>query len=120
MGTISKEILSGSANGRPIQILQVSTPGNILHTTGVTTTTVDEVWIYATNNDAVTRNLTIEWGTTGAPSEIIVSIPSKSGLSIIIPGIALTGTGVAGNVIRAYASVSSFINVVGYINRMVP
>lgn len=120
MGTISKEILSGSTNGRPIQISQVSTPGNILHTTGTSTTTIDEVWIYATNNDSVTRNLTIEWGTTGSTSEIVVGIPSKSGLTIVIPGITLRGTGSAGNDVRAYASTGGFINVIGYVNRIVP
>jgi len=120
MGTISKLAFTGSNQGRPILVAASGATGTTIHTTLSSSTTVDEIWLYATNNDTVQRNLTIEYGTTGAASEISVGIPSKSGLSIILAGCVLTGTGSASSVVRAYGSVSNQISVVGYVNRLVP
>ena len=120
MGAIQKLGLSGSSQGTPIQIVATATPGTTLHTTGTSATVIDEVWIYATNNDTVQRNIIIEYGGSGTASEISVGVPSKSGLTIVLPGTIFTGTGVAGNTIRGYASATNVINVIGYINRMTP
>jgi hypothetical protein len=120
MGTISKLTLTGSNQGRPILIAASGATGTTIHTTLSSSTTVDEIWLYATNNDTVQRNLTIEYGTTGTASEISVGIPSKSGLSIILAGCVLTGTGSDSSVVRAYGSISNQISVVGYVNRLVP
>lgn len=120
MGTISKEILSGSLQGKPIQITATGSTGTTIHTTLASSTIIDEVWLYATNNDTVQRNLTIEYGITGPSSEISVGIPSKSGLSIVTPGLILTGDGSTGSTITAYASVTASISLVGYVNRITP
>lgn len=120
MGTISKEILSGSANGKPIQVLATGTPGTTIHTTGTSATVIDEVWLYATNSDTVQVNLTVEYGGTGSGNEIKIGIPASSGLSILLPGLVLKGTGIAGTTISAYASSANKINIVGYVNRINP
>jgi hypothetical protein len=121
MGTISKLALSGSNFGRPIQVSATGATGTTIHTTLSSTTTVDEIWLYATNNDLSTlRNLTIEYGTTGTASEITVGIPSRSGLTIVLSGLVLTGNGTSGSVIRAYSSLTNTISLVGYVNRIVP
>lgn len=119
MGTISKLALSGSLQGRPIQINITGSNGTHIHTTTTSSTIVDEIWLYATNNDTVQRNLTVEYGATGSASEISVGIPSKSGLSIVLAGSILTGNDVSGSRISAYASVTSSISVIGYVNRLV-
>jgi hypothetical protein len=120
MGTISKIVLSGSSQGKPIQVTATSSNGTTIHSTGTSSTTIDEVWLYATNNDTISANLTIEYGGIGTASEITLGVPSKSGLSIILAGSILTGTGTASTTIKAYASTTNVVNLLGYINRIVP
>jgi hypothetical protein len=120
MGTISKQILSGSSYGKPIPVVTTGTLGTTIHTTGTSSIIIDEVWLYANNIDTVQVNLTIEYGAAGTGNEIKVGIPAGSGLSICLPGVVLTGDGSTGSVVTAYASSANKINIVGYVNRINP
>lgn len=120
MGSIAKLPLSGSTQGKPIAVAATGTPGTTVHTTGTSATVVDEVWVYATNIDTVSRNLTIEYGGTGAAQRIEVAIPAKSGLSLVLTGLIMTGTGSSGNTITSFASAANVINLIGYVNRITP
>lgn len=116
---ISKVLLSGSTGGMPIKVVATATTGTTIHATGTSASVIDEVWLYATNTSAATVALTIEFGSTTAPDQnIIVGIPSKSGLSICVAGLTLVGTGSAARTITAFASSANVINIVGYINRI--
>ena len=116
---IAKTILSGSTGGMPIKVVATATTGTTIHATGTSSSVIDEVWLYATNTSAAIVVLTIEFGSTTAPDQnIIVGIPSKSGLSICVAGLTLTGTGSAARTITAFASSANVINIVGYINRI--
>ena len=116
---IAKTLLSGSTGGMPIKVVATATTGTTIHATGTSATIIDEVWLYATNTSTITINLTIEFGSTTAPDQnIILAIPSKSGLTICISGLVLTGTGSAARTITAFASVTNSINIVGYVNRI--
>ena len=116
---IAKTLLSGSTNGMPIKVVATATTGTTIHATGTSSSIIDEVWLYATNTSTLTVALTIEFGSTTAPDQnIIVSIPSKSGLSICIAGLTLTGTGAAARTITAFAATANVINIVGYVNRI--
>ena len=119
MATFTKELLSGSTGGRPIKVVQTATAGTTIHATGTSSSIIDEVWLYANNTSASSVDLTIEYGGTSNPDDlIIVSIPAKSGLSIVAPGLILTGDGAAARTIRAFASSANVINIVGYVNRI--
>lgn len=120
MGTISKEILSASSNGKPIQITTTGSTGTTIHTTLSSSTIIDEVWLYATNSATTQTNLTIEYGDVGVANEIQIGIPSRSGLSIVLAGTVLKEDGSSGSVIRGFASVANAINIVGYVNRLNP
>ena len=116
---IDKVILSGSTGGMPIKVVATATTGTTIHATGTSSSIVDEVWLYATNTSASAVNLTIEFGSTTAPDQnIIVAIPSKSGLSILVAGLVLVGTGSAARTITAFAGTANVINISGYINRI--
>jgi hypothetical protein len=116
---IDKVVLSGSTGGMPIKVVATATTGTTIHTTGTSASVIDEVWLYATNTSAATITLTIEYGSTTSPDQnIIVGIPSKSGLSICVTGLILTGTGSAGRTITAFAGTANVINIAGYINRI--
>lgn len=121
MGTLSKILLSNSTGGRPIKVVATSSPGTDIHSTGVSATVLDEIWIMANNTSSVSVSLTIEFGGTTNPDDRIVTIiPPQAGTSIIIPGFTLTGDGSSARTIKAFAGTANVINLIGFINRYEP
>jgi len=119
MAQFTKTLLSGSTQGRGIKVVATASSGTTIHTTGTSSTTVDEVWLYAYNSDTSPRLLTIQFGNTTSPDDDIkVTIPAQSGLVLVVPGLTLTGTGSAGNVVRAFAATANVITIHGYVNRI--
>jgi hypothetical protein len=118
MATFSKNILSGSTDGRAIKVAATSTPGTTIHTGSSTATVLDEVWIYAQNTDATDRKLTIEWGDTSSPDDLIeYTVKAENGLYLIIPGLLLKGNATP-LVVRAFAATTNVITIHGYVNRI--
>jgi len=119
MATYSKVALSGQADGSPIKVVATASTGTTIHTTGISSTVFDEIWLYAYNSDTAARLLTIQYGgTTAVDDDIKITIPPQSGLTLVIPGLILTGTGSAGNIVYAYAATANVITVSGYVNRI--
>lgn len=107
--------LSGSTNGRPIQITGTATgTAVILHTATATATEIDKVWIWITNTSALAVTVTIEFGTTGVGNEIDFEIPPHD--TILAVGGAAIG-GAAGQAIEAYAGTANVLNAFGHIER---
>jgi len=118
MATFSKDILSSSTNGRAIKVAATGTPGTTIHTGSTTTTTYDEVWLYAQNTDTTARKLTIEWGNTTSPDDLIeITVPAESGLMLVVPGLIIKGAATA-LVVRAFAATTNVITIHGYVNRI--
>jgi hypothetical protein len=119
MATYSKERFSEATTGVPIKVAATASPGTTIHTTGISSTVEDEIWLYAYNSHSSALLLTIQYGGTATPdNDIKISIPSQSGLTLVIPGLILTGTGSAGNSVLAYAATTNLITVSGYVNRI--
>lgn len=113
MATFSKQLLGSPAYGRMIKIDTTSTPGTIVFVANASAK--DEVWLWATNNDTSDRILTIEFGGTTSPDDLITfTVPTKNGLYLIIPGWPLTNS----LIVRAFASAANVISVGGYVNRI--
>jgi hypothetical protein len=118
MATFSKEILSGSTDGRAIKVAATATAGTTIHTGSATATTFDEVWLYAMNTDTTDRKLTIEWGGTSAPDDLIeFTVKAESGLFLIVPGLVLKGNATP-LVVRAFAATANVVTILGYVNRI--
>lgn len=112
---VYKRKLSGSTDGKPIKITQTATAGDTIHTAvaGTTAGTYDEIWLYAYNGDTVSRNLTIEFGGATVPDQnIVLTLASKSGLQLIVPGLILQN----GMVVKAFASAANVITISGWVN----
>jgi hypothetical protein len=99
---------------------------NTIHATPADTTTIDEVWLYATNTSLSVATLTLFYGGTATGSSTsapnYISIPPQSGLTLITPGLILTGLAgspATATTIFASASVASVITISGYVNRIV-
>ena len=118
MATYSKQSLSGASQGLPIAVVATASTGTTIHATGTSSTAFDEIWLYATNTSTAAVVLTIQYGGTATVNQIQQTIPANSGLTLIIPGLVLTGTGSAANTVYAYAGTASVINISGYVNRV--
>jgi hypothetical protein len=114
MATFSKIPLSGSTNGKGVQVSATSTVGDAIHTAVSGTSSFDEVWIYAVNISASSVKLTIEYGGTEVQNNIEISIPGESGLVLVIPGLFLNNA----QVVRAFAATTNVITLHGYVNRV--
>jgi hypothetical protein len=119
MATYSKVLLSGSTQGKAIKVAATTSVGTTIHATGTSATTEDEIWLYAYNSSSATVVLTIQFGgTTAVDNDIKLPIPPTSGLTLVTPGLILTGTGSAANTVAAYAGTANVITISGYVNRI--
>jgi dihydroorotate dehydrogenase len=120
MATYSKNILSGSTDGRPILVNQTAiATGLTIHTGPNIATSFDEIWIYAMNTSASTKKLTIGWGGVTDPNDLIeVSLSAEAGLVLIAPGLILKGNATP-LTIKAAAADATSINLHGYVNKIV-
>ena len=116
MATFSKEKLSGSTNGKAIKVAATSTTGTTIHTAVAGASSWDCIELYATNNHTTAVTLTLEFGTTtAADGNIVIEIPSKSGLTYLIPNKLMLQNEL---VLTAFASVADVILIFGSIERI--
>lgn len=116
MSTFTKNKLSASTNGRLIKVVATSSPGTTIHTAVSGTINWDEVYLFATNTDTVARTLTIEWGGTTSPDDLIkIDLEPLKGEYVIIPGLVLQNS----LVVKAFASAANVINIGGYVHNIV-
>ena len=120
MATFSKQILSGSTNGRGIAVAATSTLGTTIHATGTSATTLDEVWLYAVNIHSSAVVLTVEFGGATTTSDLIQQsiAATPSGLVLVCAGLLLRGTGSAATTITAFAGTANKIEIFGFVNRV--
>ena len=118
MATFSKIHLSGSTDGRLIKVVATATAGTTIHTGSSTATTYDELWLYAVNSDTTDRKLTIEFGNTSSPDDLIEqTITAESGLILVVPGLVIKGNATP-LVVRAFAATANVVMIGGYVNRI--
>lgn len=121
MATFSKLALQpagSTGTGLAVKVAATATPGTAVHTASTTTTTIDEIWLYAVNTSTSAVKLTVEWGETTAPDgNIEVTVQPEAGLVVIIPGLLLQGNATA-KVVRAFAATANVISLHGFVNRI--
>lgn len=111
-----KRQLSESNKGRGIKVSATASPGTLIHTAldNVAANDWDEITIRAINTSGSAVKLTIEWGGTTSPDDLIeVTIPAESGLVDVIPAHVLNN----GAEIRAFAATADVIVLHGFVNR---
>lgn len=115
MASAVKRKLSSSTDGKAIKVDTTSSPGTSIHTAVDSTIagTFDEIWLWAYNGDTVNRTLTIQFGDTTAPDyNIIATIPYKSGLIPMVPGLILQNSAV----VRALGDATNVLTLTGFVN----
>lgn len=111
-----KRKLSGSTDGRGIKVGTTSTPGTLIHTalSSIAANEWDEVFIQAVNTSSSAVKLTVEWGGTTSPDDLVeITIPAESGFTDVIDGNVLQN----GAIVRAFADTADVIVLHGYVNR---
>ena len=115
MATYSKELLSGSTQGKGILVAATATAGTLIHTAVSGTTDLDEIWLYAVNTSDADVKLTLEWGEATAPDgNIEITVPDEEGLMLLVPGLLLQN----GLTVKAFAGTSNVIVIHGYANKI--
>lgn len=116
MPTITKQLLSGSVNGKSI-LVAATTSGSAtpIHTAVSGTSSIDEIYLYAYNDATSSLQLSILWGSTTEPNDVIRStIPAQSSRTLLMDGRLLQNN----LIIKAYAAVGNWITVDGFINNI--
>lgn len=115
MAVYSPQILSGSTNGRPIQINATTSPGTAIHTVSTATGTVEDIFVDAFNTATAERLLVIELGSTATANHLYAKVPPQDGPFRIVAGLRMTGaTGIS---IAAFATATGALVVAGGVNR---
>lgn len=114
MATFSKLPLSGSTNGKGINVAATATLGTTIHTAVSGTSSFDEVWMYAVNTSTSSVKLTVEYGGATSADNIEITIPGESGLVLVVPGLFLNNS----LAVTAFAGTADVISIHGYVNRV--
>lgn len=115
MATYGKQLLSGGTTGKNIKVVATASAGTTIHTAVSGTSDLDEIWLYAMNTDSEDRKLTIEYGGTTSPDDLIEqTITTEAGWTLIVPGLLLQN----GLVVKAFAAAANVVVINGYVNRI--
>lgn len=107
--------LSGSTDGQPILIAATATAGTTVHTAVAAIDQIDMVHLYALNGHTASVEITIEWGTTTATKNLVVTIPADSGLTRITPEGGLPAQN--SNVVAVFAGTTNVVAIMGKVVR---
>lgn len=108
-------MLSATTNGRPVKITATATPGTLIHTAISGVADIDEIYLNAVNTSASDVVLTIEFGGTTSPDDLVpVNVLSGKGVFLVLNGWQLQN----GLAVRAFAATTAVINISGYVNRI--
>jgi hypothetical protein len=121
MATFTKLALQpagSTGTGLGIKVAATSGTGTAIHTASTTTTTIDEVWLYAVNTSSSSVKLTLQFGgTTAVDNDIELTVLPEAGLVTIVPGLLLQGNATA-KVVRAFAATADVVVIYGFVNRI--
>jgi hypothetical protein len=115
MPIYTPNVLSGSTNGRPIQVNATASPGTTIHTVSTATGAVEDIFIDAYNVGSGDKTLTIEFGGTATTNHLYALIPSQAGPYRVVSGLRLNGA--TGMTIAAFASATGNFVITGGVNR---
>jgi hypothetical protein len=91
--------------------------GTTIHTAVAGTASLDEIWLWVTNTDTASHNLTLEYGGATDPDCLAckaVPIPPSSAPILVCAGLLLQN----GLVVTAFAESANKLLISGYVNRI--
>jgi len=126
MATFSKQLLSTSTEGEPT--LSTSTSAGsptTIHDTTTTATTIDELWLYCSNNHSADVELILFYGydssgsvPTTPANTLYQTVETKAGMTLICAGLILVNDGSNATRVSTYDATGSVLNLWGFVNRI--
>ena len=117
MATVDEQAFSASTNGRQIKVAATSSPGTLILAATAGNGTAedhDRVYLYLHNNSAADVLATVEFGGTAVDDQESVTIPSRAGRQLIVPGLPLQNA----LEVKVFAASPDVIMASGYIHRI--
>lgn len=118
MATYSIEKLSGSTDGKGVKVTGTASGSSVtVHTATANANDIDLITLWAVNQDAdgESRTLTLAWGGTTDPDNLItIPIPAKAGMVPITVRNPLMNSLVLG----AWADEANDVMIYGYVERV--
>jgi hypothetical protein len=113
--TATRVVLSGAAAGnRLIAVAAIATPGTTIHTADATS--LDGLYLWASNVTTNPVTLTIEWGGTTNPDDRIINafeiFPNSDPKPVVVGQILSNSL-----VVKAFASRTKAVNISGFVTR---
>lgn len=109
---LSGQKLSASTNGRAIKVVATGTPGTTIHAADATAN--DYISLYAYNSSDSAVDLTLEWGGTTSPDDLIVkTLPPKTE-KLVASKRLLTGS----LEVKAFAGTANVVMIHGSVDRV--
>jgi hypothetical protein len=117
LSTYTRVKLSGSTDGKAIKVAATSIgSGTTIHTASATTTSGlgDHITLFAYNSDTVDRTLTLGWGGTSSPDDLIDVIlqPKGGGLILVAADLFLWNS----LIVKAACDATNVVTIHGYVN----
>ena len=117
--TVSKIKLSGSTDGKGIKVVHTSSgTADTIHQaqSGQVAGNFDEIWLYAINNDTVTRLLSLGFGGLNAEDTLNVNVGPQGDVPIcIVNGWPLQNA----LYVKAWcAAAANVITIFGFVNKI--
>lgn len=116
MPTMSRQPLSASTDGRGVKVAATAIgSGTTIHTAVASATDRDLVTLYAYNDDGSDRVLTLGWGGTTDPDDLIIqNIPTQSGLILVTYKLLIRNS----LVVKAAGSAANVIVLFGHVDQI--
>lgn len=111
--TLNKVPLSNSTHGRGIKVTQTAiATGDTIHTASAVTAAGlgDDITLFCRNSDTVSRTLTLGWGGTTAPDDILPFPIGAGQILEIVPGMFLRN----GLIVKAAADAANVLVIWGH------
>lgn len=109
--------LTGSTDFVPIVVTQTAiATGDTIHTAGGALPAFDELYVYVTNTDTADRLLTLAYGGTTDPTNMIcktVKVTALSGPTPVLTGLSTTNA----KVLKAACDAANKLTITGFCNR---
>ena len=118
MATISKLALSGSTDGRPIEVAANSGSGTTIHTGPAVAADFDEIWLWACNNNTSVEVLTLQWGGTTDSDDFLRTAIHPNETVLVAPGWVIKGNAGTALIVKAISTTANKVSIVGYVNRI--
>lgn len=109
----TREPLSGSTHGRGILLTGTNSAGAVtLHTAQASTTLVDVVTLYASNFGTTNIYVSIEWGGTTSPNDILTFDVAPKATTCLVSDLPIRNS----LVVEGFASVANLVSIFGFVN----